>query len=100
MLTITKPLSAGQASRYHQEEFGNARENYYTHSDQIRGAWHGQLARRWGLTGEVSAEHFQRLAEGQHPFTGESLVRPFCQPRLCSSTRRSLAGCECDSLPP
>ena len=75
MLTISKPLSAGQASRYHQEEFGNARENYYTHSDQIRGAWHGQLARRWGLTGEVSAEHFQRLAEGQHPFTGESLVR-------------------------
>ena len=38
MLTISKPLSAGQASRYHQEEFGNARENYYTHSDQIRGA--------------------------------------------------------------
>ena len=30
MLTISKPLSAGQARTYHQEEFGNARENYYT----------------------------------------------------------------------
>ena len=30
MLTISKPLSAGQAQAYHAEEFGNARENYYT----------------------------------------------------------------------
>ena len=30
MLTISKPLSAGQAQSYHAEEFGNARENYYT----------------------------------------------------------------------
>ncbi len=44
MLTISKPLSAGQAHSYHAEEFGNARENYYTEAEQIRGEWHGRLA--------------------------------------------------------
>src|SRR5919109_4658975 len=75
MLTISKPLSAGQARRYHEEEFQNARENYYSEGELIRGQWHGQLADRWGLTGEVREEHFARLAEGQHPVTGEQLVR-------------------------
>ena len=37
MLTISKPLSAGQARRYHAEEFQNARENYYAEGDRIRG---------------------------------------------------------------
>ena len=75
MLTISKPLSAGQARAYHAEEFGNARENYYTEGEQIRGEWHGHLAAQWGLRGEVREEHFQRLSEGQHPISGEQLVR-------------------------
>jgi conjugative relaxase-like TrwC/TraI family protein len=75
MLTMSKPLSAGQARRYHAEEFRNARANYYTAGDRVVGHWHGQLAAQWGLTGEVDDEHFERLAEGQHPHTGESLVR-------------------------
>jgi conjugative relaxase-like TrwC/TraI family protein len=75
MLTISKPLSAGQAQSYHAQEFGNARENYYTEGEQIRGEWHGRLAERWGLHSEVREEHFQRLSEGQHPITGEQLIR-------------------------
>jgi conjugative relaxase-like TrwC/TraI family protein len=75
MLTISNPLSASQAQAYHAEEFSNARENYYTQGDQIRGEWHGRLAEQWGLRGEVGEEHFQRLTEGQHPITGEQLVR-------------------------
>src|SRR5436190_5621611 len=75
MLTISNPLSASQAQAYHAEEFGNARENYYTQGDQIRGEWHGRLAGQWGLRGEVREEHFQKLSEGQHPISGEQLVR-------------------------
>ena len=75
MLTISKPLSAGQARTYHAEEFSNARENYYTEGERIAGEWHGRLAQEWGLKGEVREEHFQRLSEGQHPITGEQLVR-------------------------
>jgi len=75
MLTISHPLSASQAQAYHAEEFGNARENYYTEGDQIRGEWHGRIAEQWGLRGNVSEEHFRRLSEGQHPITGEQLIR-------------------------
>ena len=75
MLTISKPLSAGQAQTYHKEEFANAEENYYSEGDRIRGEWHGKLAKEWGLEGEVREEHFGRLAHGQHPVTGEQLVR-------------------------
>lgn len=75
MLTISNPLSASQGQAYHAEEFGNARENYYTQAEQICGEWHGRLARQWGLHGEVSEEHFKRLTEGQHPISGKQLVR-------------------------
>src|SRR5437588_10568885 len=75
MVTISKPLSAGQAQAYHKEEFTNARENYYTQGDQIHSEWQGQLAERWGLSGEVTAEQCQRLTEGQDPNTGEQLVQ-------------------------
>ena len=75
MLTISKPLSAGQAQTYHKEEFANAEENYYSEGERIRGEWHGKLAQEWGLHGEVKEEHFQRLANGQHPLTEEQLVR-------------------------
>jgi len=75
MLTISKPLSAGQAQTYHKEEFANAQENYYSEDDRIRGEWHGKLATEWGLQDEVREEHFGRLAHGQHPLTGEQLVR-------------------------
>lgn len=75
MLTISKPLSAGQARSYHAEEFGNGRDNYYTQGKQIVGEWLGRLAEEWGLKGEVRDEQFHRLSEGQHPISGEQLVR-------------------------
>ena len=74
MLTISKPLSAAQVRTYHAEEFSNARHNYYTKGDEIRGQWHGQLARQWGLSGDVQEAHIHRLADGRHPITGEPLV--------------------------
>jgi conjugative relaxase-like TrwC/TraI family protein len=75
MLTISKPISAGQARAYHQEEFSNARENYYSEGDRICGEWHGKLAEEWGLHGGVQEEQFRRLSDGQHPITREQLVR-------------------------
>jgi len=75
MLTISKPLSAGQARAYHREEFSNAQENYYSEGDRIRGEWHGKLAEKWGLHGGVEEEQFRRLSDGQHPISGEQLVR-------------------------
>ncbi len=75
MVNISKPISSGQLKQYYKADFSNARENYYTEGATVRGEFHGQLAARWGLQGEVSEEQFARLAEGQHPVTGEQLVR-------------------------
>src|SRR5271157_2911461 len=75
MLTISKPLSSGQAHSYHQREFSNSQDNYYTEGERVRGEWHGKLAEQWGLKGEVQEEHFTRLADGHHPITAADLVR-------------------------
>jgi conjugative relaxase-like TrwC/TraI family protein len=64
------------AQAYHKSEFANAKENYYTEGERVRGEWQGQLAERYGLRGEVNEEQFARLSEGQHPQTGEALIRP------------------------
>jgi conjugative relaxase-like TrwC/TraI family protein len=75
MLTISKPLSATQAQTYHAKEFTAAEQNYWKQNDTIHGEWHGRLADKFALAGDVGAEDFARLAEGQHPQTGEQLVR-------------------------
>jgi conjugative relaxase-like TrwC/TraI family protein len=75
MLTISKPLSATQAQTYHAKEFTAAEQNYWKQGDTIQGEWHGKLADRFGLSGAVGAEEFARLSEGQHPATGEQLVK-------------------------
>jgi len=75
MLTISKPLSASQAQSYHQKEFTAKEQNYWSQRGEIRGEWQGRLAEKFGLAGAVSAEDFARLSQGQHPQTGEQLVR-------------------------
>src|SRR5258708_39371810 len=75
MLTISRPLSASRARRYHAKEFTSAQQNHWRQGDTALGEWHGKIAERFGLAGAVNAEQFARLAEGQHPDTAEQLVR-------------------------
>jgi len=75
MLTISKPLSAGQAQTYHEKEFTTKEQNYWSQCGVIAGEWQGRLAGQFGLAGTVSAEDFAKLSQGQHPQTGEQLVR-------------------------
>jgi conjugative relaxase-like TrwC/TraI family protein len=75
VLTISKPLSAGQAQTYHQKEFTAKEQNYWSQKGVIEGDWQGRLATQFGLAGAVSAEDFAKLSQGQHPQTGEQLVR-------------------------
>ena len=75
MLTISKPLSAGQAQTYHEKEFTAKEQNYWSQRGVIAGEWQGRLAGQFSLAGAVSAEDFAKLSEGQHPQTGEQLVR-------------------------
>src|SRR5216683_2007179 len=75
MLTISKPLSAGQAQTYHQKDFTAKEQNYWSQRGVTAGEWQGRLAAQFGLAGAVSAEDFGKLSQGQHPETGEQLVR-------------------------
>jgi len=75
MLTISKPLSAGQARTYHAREFASQEQNYWSRDQQGHSEWQGKLADQWGLSGSVGNEHFARLTEGQHPHTEVQLVR-------------------------
>lgn len=75
MLTISKALSAGQAQTYHSREFTSEEQNYWSRDRQAHSEWRGALAEEWDLTGPVGSTHFARLSEGQHPETGEQLVK-------------------------
>ncbi|MHB1702182.1 MAG: MobF family relaxase, partial [Acidobacteriaceae bacterium] len=75
MLTISKPISSGQAQTYHAKEFISAEQNYWKQGDTILGEWQGRLAEKYGLAGAIDAQHFARLSEGQNPHTGEQLVQ-------------------------
>src|SRR5277367_2646184 len=75
MLTISKPLSAGQAQTYHQAEFTAKEQNYWSQRGVIAGEWQGRLVEQFGLAGTVSAEDFAKLSQGQHPQAEGQLVR-------------------------
>ncbi|MDQ2839436.1 MAG: relaxase domain-containing protein [Acidobacteriota bacterium] len=75
MLTISKPLSGGQARTYHAREFAAKEANYWSREQQGYSEWQGKLAQEWGLQGAVEAENFARLTEGQHPQTHDQMVR-------------------------
>src|SRR5271165_7350614 len=75
MLTISKPLTAGQAQTYHKKEFTSKEQSYWARGQEVQGEWQGRLAEKYGLTGAVGNEEFARLSNGQHPLTGEQLVR-------------------------
>ena len=75
MLTLSKPLSAGQVRTYHEREFASEQQNYWSRGQHGHSEWQGTLAQQWGLQGEIGSEHFARLTEGQHPITEAQLVR-------------------------
>src|ERR1044071_7053268 len=75
MITLSKALAAGQAKDYFQAEYSNTQESYYSEGETVKGKWFGKQAETWNLHGDVEQENFDRLCEGQHPLTGNQLVR-------------------------
>ena len=55
MLTISRPLSSGQAQRYHAEEFTSRAQSYYEEAENVRGEWQGHEGRPF-----ISADRRQR----------------------------------------
>jgi hypothetical protein len=55
MLTISKPLSTGQAQTCQQQEFTAKEQNHWSPRGVIAGEWQGRPAGQFGLVGTVSA---------------------------------------------
>jgi conjugative relaxase-like TrwC/TraI family protein len=106
MLQISKALSATKLQDYHKREFTSPDQNYWSQGQQVQGQWQGQLAEKFGLSGAVGAEEFQRLSEGQHPYTSEQLVmhrQSFEYPNADGKTVKSVqhrAGWDATFSPP
>lgn len=47
--------------------------DYLSEQGQVPMVWRGETAEKLGLSGVVDAVHFERLCNGEHPFTGEHL---------------------------
>ena len=75
MLTISRAISAGQASNYYKQEFTNSQDNYYREAGEVQGRWYGSLSEEWNLKGEVTREQYERSVAGQDQHTGEKLIR-------------------------
>jgi conjugative relaxase-like TrwC/TraI family protein len=75
MLSISNALNASQAKTYHQMDYASATQNYYNKGGEVKGEWNGKMAASLGLSGAVSPLKFSRLVDGQHPETGEQMVR-------------------------
>jgi len=75
MLSISNALNASQAKTYHQMDYASATQSYYNKGGEVKGEWNGKMAASLGLSSEVSPLEFSRLVDGQHPETGEQMVR-------------------------
>jgi conjugative relaxase-like TrwC/TraI family protein len=75
MLNISKSLNAGQVQSYHKQDYASETQSYYKQDGEVKGEWQGKLAASFGLGAEVAPMEFSRLADGQHPQTGEQMVQ-------------------------
>jgi conjugative relaxase-like TrwC/TraI family protein len=70
MLRINQQKNAAAAKSY----YSSPAEYYRPGEQEIVGQWGGNAADRLDLAGDVLREHFERLCDNRHPFTGQQLT--------------------------
>jgi conjugative relaxase-like TrwC/TraI family protein len=78
MLTISHALSVSRAETYYQSEYANPamiQSEYYQEKGEAQGEWVGALAEDWRIPGPMTEEQFRHAINGQHPVSGEQLVK-------------------------
>lgn len=75
MVDPSKPLTPAKVKEYYKSEYSAASNSYFSQRGTLQGHWHGQLASEFGFAGaDVTAEAFDRLAEGQDPRSGAQII--------------------------
>jgi conjugative relaxase-like TrwC/TraI family protein len=70
------PIAAGGTGAsvdYYVNQVATDSHDYYAGHGEAPGTWSGDFAASLGLTGEVTAEQFRSVLEGEEPATGEKL---------------------------
>jgi hypothetical protein len=78
MLTISHALSVSSAETYYQSEYANPamiQSEYCQEKGEAHGEWVGALAEEWEISGPMTEEQFRHAINGQHPVSGEQLVK-------------------------
>jgi conjugative relaxase-like TrwC/TraI family protein len=75
MIDISKPLTSVKAKHYYKQEYSAASNNYLSQGQSLEGHASGALVQALGLGQTVTPEQFDRLMNGQHPGTGEQIIR-------------------------
>jgi len=64
--------SASNSKAYFSEAL--IKTDYYLQNQELKGFFHGRLAERLGIHGEVTQERFFALCDNRHPHTGETIT--------------------------
>src|SRR5262245_62724824 len=78
MLTLSHARSVARAASYYQSEYTNPgmiQSEYYQEKGEARGEGVGALADEWGIGGQMTEEQFRHAIHGQHPVSGEQLIK-------------------------
>jgi conjugative relaxase-like TrwC/TraI family protein len=70
MLRINQQSNAAAAKSY----YSSPAEYYRPGEQEIVGQWGGKAADRLDLAGDILRQHFSRLCDNRHPFTGDQLT--------------------------
>lgn len=71
MLRINSLKNAEKAVAYYDDALAHG--DYYASGEKTAGYWHGKLAKKLGIVGDVHREQFKNIAKNRHPVTGEKL---------------------------
>src|SRR4051794_34788935 len=74
MLDISKPLTSAKVQSYYRSEYSSASNSYFSQVEHCAANGTANSRPSWDSPGS-SGEAFDRLAEGQHPQTGEQLIQ-------------------------
>jgi len=81
MLRVHQSANTAAAENYFHQ--GLAQEHYYVSAQEIAGQWHGKLAERLGLQGQVQEADFKALLNNRHPETGAQITPRMKKDRNC-----------------
>lgn len=75
LLRLEHPSEVERVEDYYERRMSTPWLYWGDDEKRVGGEWYGQLAKEFGLQGEIDRERLYRLIEGREPNTGEQLIK-------------------------